>query len=214
MSQPLDQKQEAASFSKTIAVHSSSCKLGFEEEGISVNQQLSPSPCTPSPWPQPHFFNSSHLPSCCVPPILSLLLCCTPEHKTHAYLWDPNPPHHSCSPPWVSLLPSEWLLLGIHPKWFSKQRHLSLSPHMSCNPPASWTYHWSCWSRRERLQRLSTNMGNFLQAQALQWVAVSAVSRVLIPHTTSRTSLCLQSSKLLLLVIPLPKNSLSSLLSS
>lgn len=37
--------------------------------------------------PQPHFCNSSHLPSSCVPPTLSVLLCCTPAHRTHTCLW-------------------------------------------------------------------------------------------------------------------------------
>lgn len=56
-------------------------------------------------------------------------------------------------------------------------------------------------------------MGNFLEEQALQWVGVSAVPRVLSPHT-SRTSLCSQSPKLFSIILPLPRNSLSGLLSS
>lgn len=56
-------------------------------------------------------------------------------------------------------------------------------------------------------------MVNFLQEQALQWVGVSAVPRVLSPHTT-RTSLCSQSSKLVSIILPLPRNFLSGSLSS
>ena len=43
---------------------------------------------------------------------------------------------------------------------------------------------------------------------------MSAVPRVLSPRTTSRTSLCSQSPKLLSSILPLPRNSLSGLLSS
>lgn len=86
---------------------------------------------------QPPFFNSfSHPTCCCVPPTLSLLLCCTPAHKAQAA--------SAMQILHKSLLPSAPLPGGCcwtwTPKWCSKQRHSGLP----------WHKPWSPRSRRGR----------------------------------------------------------------
>lgn len=182
-----------------------------------MNQCLSASPCPPNPWNQ----TSASLLQLFSPP----QLLCSPYPKRAALLHpstqnsrlplDPDPPHPPA--PLLGRLPTPQHASAAErgpPTQCSKRRCPGLPPSTSCSLPVSCTQYRSHWSRRERLQCLATNMGNFLQEQALQRVGASAVPRVLSACTTSRTSLCSWSPKLLSAILPLPRNSLPSFFSS